>query len=111
MNPVTSILQLAETFEDRMARENRERAEYEKATVVTTEGWTIADLRTAFDQVQNEQHWKGPIDKNVKRTTPEQRRKISKAVVFFAGCEAEWQSMGKGVWRVTAPGYWAAVGA
>lgn len=35
--------------------------EYEKTTVVTETGRTAAQLREAFEKVQNEEYWKNPI--------------------------------------------------
>lgn len=105
------VLGLTESHADAVRREEQERAEYEKATVVTTEGWTIADLRKAFDVVSPAENWKAPIDKSLIVKSAEERRKIAKAVQFFTGSEADWTHDGAGRWTLKAAGYWAAVGA
>jgi hypothetical protein len=43
------------------AEEKSAHEAYEHTTVVHPNGWTIADLRQAFDRVQNPTGWKGPF--------------------------------------------------
>ncbi len=82
---------------------------------------TKAELSAAFDLVADRANWKNPIDATV-QLTPQQIILIAQAVPFFAGCEARFSPLSKTVifdnggqpvltYRVTAKGYYAAVGA
>ena len=53
--------------------------EYE-AQVVTAEGETVADLRAAFEAVQNEEDWKTPVCAAVE---PSKVGLVKRAVAFF----------------------------
>lgn len=68
-----------------------------------------SELRDAFDSVLNpEQHWKGPID-TVLRVSDEEL--LREAIVFYTGSVPTFRPIGEGYTRVTAKGYWQAVGA
>lgn len=74
---------------------------------------TRAQLRVAFELVENREHWKNPID----RTVPIQQVEavggipmITEAVRFFAGCIPSFDRVPAG-YRIQASGYYAAVGA
>jgi hypothetical protein len=100
------------TYQEIIANEEAARAAYEAATIVTTNGLSIADLRKRMDAVQDPANWKNPISKFVGAVDPVERRNISDAIKFFAGCVAEWESSNGGRnWTVKAAGYYAAVGA
>lgn len=51
-----------------------------EAQVVTEEGETVADLRAAFESVQNEKHWKNPISAAVEASKV---GLVTRAVTFF----------------------------
>lgn len=81
-------------------------------------GYTRAELSEAFDRVKNPDNWKLPI--NVTLPVWLARREktmIEAAVVFYAGCCPEFTELRDGSGgvirgtRVTAAGYYAAVGA
>lgn len=74
-------------------------------------GYTLPQLHDAFDSVKNAEHWKNPIDKVVPYLTPKERALIHAAVIFFAGCEPKFEVLSTRKHRVTAVGYFAAVGA
>jgi len=76
---------------------------------------TRGELAAAFDLVSNKENWKAPIDAYV-WLDDEQVTLVTEAVVFFAGCVPEFENMlrrkeGKVRYRVTAIGYYEAVGA
>lgn len=72
-----------------------------------------AELREAFEMVQDETNWKNPIDAAIPAYM---RDAVEEAVVFFAGCRPTFTAINKGRrslrrLRVQAVGYYAAVGA
>lgn len=76
--------------------------------------YSRAELREAFEAVQDATNWKNPIDAAI----PEwQRDVVEQAVIFFAGCRPVFTPVNptakKAVRRlnVKAVGYYAAVGA
>lgn len=71
----------------------------------------VAELRTAFELVQNKENWKLPIDAFVPADADVAT--IREAVIHFAGCVPHFDKRGlKGLAiRVTAVGYYEAVGA
>lgn len=71
---------------------------------------TRAQLATAFDKVKPAGHWKNPIDATV-RLTDDEMALVSEAISFFCGCSADFQNLSGGTYRVTAIGYFMAVGA
>jgi hypothetical protein len=82
---------------------------------------TRGELSAAFDLVANRDNWKMPIDCTI-QLTADQVALIREAVIFFAGCEATFRAPAQTVqwdngdnmvalYHVTAPGYYAAVGA
>lgn len=80
------------------------------------------ELSAAFDLVRNRDNWKKPIDCKVQLNV-NQVMLINYAIPFFAGCEptftpephqaVQFDNAGQPVltYRVTAKGYYAAVGA
>ena len=80
------------------------------------QGFTVAELRTAFELVEDKTNWKNPIDKSLAGPlTVAERKLINAAVIFFAGCEAKFTDegglAGAIFTRVKAVGYYVAVGA
>lgn len=73
--------------------------------------FTRAELSKAFDVVKPADHWKNAIDARVAILTKRERIAIEEAVIFFAGCHADFTPLGGDLFRVTAIGYFAAVGA
>jgi hypothetical protein len=86
------------------------------ARVPVHAGYTRAQLSEAFDRVKDRENWKMPIDKSVAGTlSAADQSMIAAAVVFYAGCvpsfRVEGGLCGAYFTRVTAAGYYAAVGA
>lgn len=71
---------------------------------------TRGELRTFFDAVANPSNWKLPID-CVVTADAAQLAMLSHAVAFFTGSTLDAWPMGGDRWRVTAIGYYNAVGA
>lgn len=72
-----------------------------------TFGHGRAALDAAFEQVQNPNHWKDPIDR-FGRWSEAERAVITDAIRFFTATEASWESQNDqpgAIWRVTADGY------
>jgi hypothetical protein len=71
-------------------------------------GYKREDLLAAFNAVQDKEHWKNPINAEV----PEgmDREMLAYAIWFFTSSVCRF-SKRKGVTRVKAAGYFAAVGA
>jgi hypothetical protein len=68
-------------------------------------GYTQDELRCAFEDVQNAEHWKGPIDaviiENVAAVT-------YWAIVFYTATDPQVEYREEtGQFRVTSEGYWA----
>lgn len=101
----------ASTIDALLEAEKAAQARYERETIVTGAGDSIADLRHAFDLVANRENWKLPVDATVKAADPAERRRIAEAVVFFTGSVVEWSHFGRGRWNCKASGYYAAIGA
>lgn len=74
-------------------------------------GYSRAELRKAFERVQDKTNWKNPIDVTLPYLKPSERSLIHAAVVFFAGCEPTFEVLNTRQHRVRAVGYYAAVGA
>jgi len=74
--------------------------------------YSRADLKWAFELVENKKNWKMPISTRVELTAKEVDM-VKHAVVFFAGCQPTFRPVaGKPcMFLVTAPGYYKAVGA
>lgn len=70
--------------------------------------YSRAELKAAFERVQNAQNWKLPIDTVI----PSKDKEVTEeAIIFFAGCRPYFVRGIKGHLRVQAVGYYAAVGA
>ena len=71
-----------------------------------------AELKAAFERVENKSNWKLPIDATIELENPIQDAiLISDAVIHFAGCVPTIWHMEGNKYRVVAIGYYAAVGA
>jgi hypothetical protein len=70
--------------------------------------YSRAELKAAFDKVCNSQNWKMPIDAVI---TEAERDVATQAVIFFAGCSPKFRGIGPAKLRMTAVGYYKAVGA
>jgi hypothetical protein len=79
--------------------------------------WTQGELSALFTRVQNAQNWKRPIDAVVSFANDREREGTRAAVTFFTGSEARiaftlrTTADGHGLYRVTAAGYYVAIGA
>jgi hypothetical protein len=80
-------------------------------TVEVFRGHTRASLKDAFELVAPKGNWKNPISTFLPGDMClVDRERIDAAVVFYAGCTAAFVRRGTGL-LVTAPGYYASVGA
>lgn len=69
------------------------------------------ELKFGFDLVCDATNWKNPIDCVLPGiVSKHDRALIAAAVIFYAGCQATFTGTPKGL-RVTADGYYKAVGA
>lgn len=73
-------------------------------------GHKLVDLHMAMDRVQDKDNWKMPVV-FTGRFTREQIAVTTAAIQFFAGSWSDFEPLGKGQYRVTAPGYYMSVGA
>lgn len=73
-------------------------------------GYTQQELQDVFNLVKNRTHWKRRINKTLV-LTGEQQRLVSAAISYFCGSPSEFQQLPNGKVRVTAPGYYACIGA
>jgi hypothetical protein len=83
-------------------------------TVTVHAGFTRAELKDAFDRVCDLTNWKNPINRVLIGTLSKRdRAAIECAVVFYAGCNASFAFTpgARPSTRVTAVGYYVAVGA
>jgi hypothetical protein len=71
----------------------------------------IEAMNAAFTEVQNKEHWKYPIDCTLDACDDTKQQLISDAVIFYAGCVPDFERLPNGKVRVTAIGYYNAVGA
>lgn len=71
--------------------------------------YSAAELRFAFELVQDETNWKNPICAAIPDHYVDQ---VTEAVVFFAGCRPTFKPLArKGMVQCNAVGYYNAVGA
>lgn len=74
---------------------------------------TRRELSEAFKKVAPTGHWKNPINKLI-AVTKDERELVREAVVFFTGSVPEFEHRGNvcdhEVYRVTAAGYFTAIG-
>ena len=74
-------------------------------------GYTQEELEAAFALVAPADHWKNPIKASLPASTPAlEIKKVAFAIEFFTGGKALVR-LSRKTWDVTAPGYYASVGA
>jgi hypothetical protein len=96
----------------------KEKAESEAQVVANVMGRIVTrgELSKAFDAVANKANWKLPINASVD-LDEFTKAMVAEAVVFFTGSKAKFKRLtgtttgGIGRYRVTAAGYYAAIGA
>jgi hypothetical protein len=71
----------------------------------------LARHTVAFDKVKPTPNWKMPISQIIPTPSPDELRAISDAVFWFCGCPTNFATLPNGKTRVTAIGYYNAVGA
>lgn len=77
--------------------------------VVSTQGYTWLELEMAFEKIKNLDNWKMPIDAIIDRKYFDI---CSEAAAFYTGSHRELsKSLPKFMIRVSAPGYYACIGA
>jgi hypothetical protein len=92
--------------------------EFAKMIVANVMGRAVTqgELKVAFEAVADKVNWKMPIDAVVD-LDPYTMAMVKEAVVFFTGSVAKFKALtgtttdGIGRYRVTAAGYYAAIGA
>lgn len=67
----------------------------------------VAEFDAAFDLVKNRDHWKGPIDATLAGASPALVATVLDAIEFYTATDGVATKLGDGVYRITAPGYWA----
>ncbi len=79
---------------------------------IVYDGFTHRQLDAAFALVANPENWKLEIDQWI-NDSPENRRLVGAATIFFAGSPAEFMvsATKPGMVRVIAAGYYACIGA
>jgi hypothetical protein len=73
-------------------------------------GYSRAQLQSAFDRVRPAGSWKNPIEAYFPQLSAEDFKAIDAALVFFCGCHASMVNT-SGIVKVTAPGYYLTIGA
>ncbi len=63
-----------------------------------------------FEMVEDAENWKNPIDKIIDTPDDEVEKKIFNAVIYFTGSVPRFTALPNGKTRVTAQGYYMAVG-
>ena len=71
----------------------------------------VQTMDAAFKEIQNKEHWKMPIDHILDSCDDAKQKLITNAVIFYAGCVPNFKRLPNGKVRVTAVGYYNAVGA
>lgn len=74
-------------------------------------GFTRAELFEAFEMIKPDGNWKNPIEKFIGPVSAHQIQAIHRAIEFYCGGGAKFQHLGPHKIRVTAPGYYALIGA
>lgn len=89
-----------------------------QSEIVVTLGeyrFTREELSKAFDQVSPKDNWKNPVCAYAVFRSPRERIAMHAAVAFFTGSTATLEFVGTAgdtsAYKVTAPGYYRAVGA
>ena len=88
----------------------------EKAFEATTwsDGYLIADLRKSFEKVENQEHWKNPVNFLVGSKVLEKWEKeegitleaIEEGITFYQGCVAKVKGLqALNAIHITSPGY------
>ncbi len=72
---------------------------------------TRGELDIAFRKVENLNNWKLPVDRIVRLEEGESIELVLRAIEFFTGSKGEYMVLNDSTYYVTAPGYYAAVGA
>lgn len=73
--------------------------------------FTVRELRGAFERVEPPENWKNPIDADIVLADERDLALIVSAVLFMTGSHAAIEALGCRRFRVTAAGYYVAIGA
>jgi hypothetical protein len=85
--------------------------EYKPRNTVRRE-YTQQELSAAFQRVQNRKNWKNRVNAVITIENDEEMRLITQAVIHFTGSVPSFVEVdGKQRHRVTADGYYEAIGA
>ena len=80
------------------------------AAIVLGKAVTRDELHDAFNLVANRANWKFPVNCTVNADAAK-RALIREAVIFFTGSVPRFHRIARGQYRVSAPGYYATIGA
>lgn len=73
--------------------------------------FTQKQLKAYFNAVADKSNWKNPINATVTLKTRRDVTGTVQAVIFFAGCVPSITKIRRGLYRVTAAGYYLSIGA
>ncbi len=73
-----------------------------------SERFTVRELHDAFSMVQDQENWKNPVSALIH---PQFKDVVADAVTFMTGSVPKFLSIGSGMLRVQASGYYEAIGA
>jgi hypothetical protein len=73
--------------------------------------WTRGELSSLFKAVQPEGNWKGYIYATVELLHERDVVGTGQAITFFTGSRATFHHLGSNLYRVSAAGYYATIGA
>jgi hypothetical protein len=73
--------------------------------------YTQEQMNVAFNKVADPKNWKNRVNRIVTVADDAERDLIAQSVIHFTGSVAEFVEIGDNKYRVTADGYYAAIGA
>lgn len=79
--------------------------------LMTTQRFSQEQLTMAFNNVQNKEHWKNPIDCVIDNPGEENLACLREAIIHFTGSVPSIEKLKDGKIHVTAAGYYATIGA
>jgi hypothetical protein len=70
----------------------------------------VEAMRAIFERVENKENWKLPIDATIELDTAN-KLLLDEAIIFFTGSVPHFHKLAGGKYRITADGYYMAIGA
>jgi hypothetical protein len=105
VDAISAALEEAADWQEMLDAEDRRMQEYDLQVI---DGYSVGQMRAAFDKVKNPENWKLPICAGVHKHEIEVTRR---AIMFFAGSEARFAPLRGDLYVVEAAGYYADIGA